>query len=375
MIIATENVRIRFLTSTPLDIRRGSGTYVGIHVLARALRELGHTVEIEGPRHRLPVYTAERLLYNRGLRPSGEFDLTVGFDMDGYRIASRGGRHVAALKGVVADEVRFERGITRLTMAMQARCERLHVHRAARVLCTSRYSAESARELYGLREMPAIVPELIDLREWRRLLGNSGTGCETPKLQGFHCQSLNCRVLFVGRLYRRKRVEVLLRAVAALGGRVPGLAVRIVGNGPCAPTLHRLARELKLDGAVTWLGDVSRAELAAEYNRADIFCLPSVQEGFGIVLLEAMAAGKAIVASRAAAIPEVVPHGCLVEPENPEALAEAIAGLARSPEARAAMGRSGAEWVAQFDAPLVARRFLEAAMGAVLLPAQRNRQE
>ena len=79
-------------------------------------RELGHEVAFETPRRHLPVYTAERLLFNRGLKPSAGFDLTVGFDMDGYRIATEAG-HVAALKGVIADEVRFERGLTRLTMA------------------------------------------------------------------------------------------------------------------------------------------------------------------------------------------------------------------------------------------------------------------
>ena len=103
-------MRIRFLTSTPLDIRRGSGTYVGIHVLARALQNLGHTVAFESPRHRLPVYTFQRLVFNRSLRPSAGFDLTVGFDMDGYRIAAGSPAHVASLKGVIADEVRFESG-------------------------------------------------------------------------------------------------------------------------------------------------------------------------------------------------------------------------------------------------------------------------
>jgi glycosyltransferase involved in cell wall biosynthesis len=170
-------------------------------------------------------------------------------------------------------------------------------------------------------------------------------------------------VLFVGRLYRRKRVDVLLRAAAALRGRIPNLEVRIVGHGPCAAPLRELARQLKLEGTVTWLGDVPRTTLAAEYNRAAVFCLPSVQEGFGIVLLEAMAASKPIVASRAAAIPEVAPHAALVEPDNPEALAAAIETLYRSPERRAAMAAEGARRVQQFDAPLVARRFLEAAAG------------
>jgi glycosyltransferase involved in cell wall biosynthesis len=343
-------VRLRFLTSTPLDIRRGSGTYVGMNVLARALGQLGHTVVFETPRRHFPVYTAERLVFNLGLRPSAEFDLTVGFDMDGYRIAGAG-RHVAALKGVIADEARFEQGAARLTMSAQARCERLHVERAGRVLVTSRYSAGRARELYGLTRPPAVVPELIDLGEWRGLLDRSpaaGTGFT---------------VLFVGRLYRRKRVDTLLRAAAALRG-IPGLAVRIVGTGPCGPDLRRLARDLRLEGTVAWLGDITRAELAREYNRADVFCLPSVQEGFGIVLLEAMAARKAIVASRAAAIPEVVPHAALVEPESPDALAAAVESLFRCPDRRAAIGREGARRVEQFDAGIVARAFLEAAAGA-----------
>jgi glycosyltransferase involved in cell wall biosynthesis len=347
IVLRVPQVRIRFVTSTPLDIERGSGTYVGIHVLAKALERLGHAVEFSTPRVHLPVYTLERLWFNRWLSPSQGFDLTVGFDMDGYRMA-RSPSHVASLKGVIADEVRFESGLTRLTMSMQARCERLHVERAARVLVTSRYSGERAREFYGLRELPAIVPELIDLAEWRRLL----------EVQPAHSRRFT--VLFVGRLYRRKRVDVLLRAAVALASRIPGLEIRIAGSGPCAPELHRFSRESKLDCTVVWLGGISRAELLAEYNRADVFCLPSVQEGFGIVLLEAMAAARPIVASRAAAIPEVAPHAVLVEPDNPEALAAAIEALYRSPETRAALAAAGAQWVEQFDAPRVALRFLEA---------------
>ena len=80
-------------------------------------------------------------------------------------------------------------------------------------------------------------------------------------------------------------------------------------------------------------------ELAAEYNRCHVFCLPSVQEGFGIVLLEAMAAGKPMVAARAGAIPEVAPHAALVEPDSAEALAAGIEMLYRSPERAVAVAR------------------------------------
>ena len=340
-------MRIRFLTGTPLDVRRGSGTYVGIHVLARALEGMGHTIEYETPRIHLPVYTAQRLLFNHQLRASDRWDLTVGFDMDGYRIAAGVPGHVASLKGIIADEVRFEAGFTRFTMGVQARCEALHVRRAQRVLVTSRYSAERAKEFYSPTRPPTIVPELIDLTEWRGLLAQHAA------------QPLNearFTVLFVGRFYRRKRVDVLLRAAAQVRDRIPGLAVRIVGNGPCTDTLHQLARDLRLDGTVTWLGDVSRGQLVAEYNGADVFCLPSVQEGFGIVLLEAMAAGKPIVAARAAAIPEVAPFAVLVAPDDVESLANGLEEVYRSSE----VGRAPADWVEQFDAARVARLFMEA---------------
>ena len=77
-----------------------------------------------------------------------------------------------------------------------------------------------------------------------------------------------------------------------------------------------------------------------------------------------MAAGKPIVAARAAAIPEVAPHATLVEPESAKSLAAGILALHGSPEARAAQSAKGLAWVEQFDAPLVARLFVDAVRGA-----------
>jgi glycosyltransferase involved in cell wall biosynthesis len=341
-------LKLRFLSSTPQDITRGSGTYVGITVLAEALRGLGHTVDIESPTRHFPVYTAERLWFNRHLKPSTTHDLTVGFDMDGYEIATNG-THVASLKGVIADEMRFETALTKVTMGIQERCERLHVQRASRVLVTSLYSRDCAWRLYGLEQQPAVVPELIDLAAWRKLLDAA------PKTR-----ASRFTILYVGRFYRRKRVNLLLEAAAQLQAVLPKLEVRIVGAGPCADEWRKLAAELNLGETVTWLGEISRADLAAEYNRADVFCLPSVQEGFGIVLLEAMAAGKPIVAARAGAIPEVAPHGTLVLAESSVLLAEGILKLHGAPEVRATQVAAGLQWVEKYDAANVARQFLDA---------------
>jgi glycosyltransferase involved in cell wall biosynthesis len=83
-----------------------------------------------------------------------------------------------------------------------------------------------------------------------------------------------------------------------------------------------------------------------------------VQEGFGVVFLEAMASGKAIVAARAGAVPEVVQFGLLVEPDNEEALAAGIDHLYRETDLRKSLAAAGKAFVTQFDAPVVGGMFL-----------------
>jgi glycosyltransferase involved in cell wall biosynthesis len=162
----------------------------------------------------------------------------------------------------------------------------------------------------------------------------------------------------VCRFYPRKRLHLLLRAAARLRERIPELEVRIAGGGPEWTKLNALWRQERLENTVKWLGDVSQDHLAHEYRQCDIFCLPSVQEGFGIVFLEAMAAGKPIVAVRAAAVPEVVEQGVLVEPESDEALAEAILALYGDAAKRVTLAEAGRSIVERYAAPRVARLFL-----------------
>jgi len=344
-------LRAAFITSTPLSVREGSGTFVGIATLADALRAMGVRVDVIAPSKQPPIFTAGRLLFNASLarRRWDDYDVTVGFDLDGYRIAGQTPRpHIAAIKGVIADEMRFERGLTRATMALQARLEARHVERADRVLTTSQYSAGQLKQFYGLTREPGVVPEMIDLAAWR----------ETLRQQGGARDPARFVVLCVCRLYRRKRVDLLLRAAAELRARIPGLELRIAGEGPELGTLQRLWRALELGPAVRWLGTLDRQQLAREYNRCDVFCLPSVQEGFGIVFLEAMAAACPIVAARAAAVPEVAPHALLVEPESHGALAEAVETLYHRPDLRQSIAAAGATRVEPYDAPRVAGVFL-----------------
>jgi glycosyltransferase involved in cell wall biosynthesis len=340
--------RLQFITAIPLSVERGSGCFVGIRTLLEGLRALGNQVELVTPSLHLPMFTAERILFNEQLRHRQfQADATVGFDLDGYGVAGRGGiPHIANIKGVLADAVPFESGLTRVSLALQARLEKLHAQRADCVITISRYCADRIEELYGVRNA-VVVPELIDLEGWRNLFARN----PAPPVQG------KFTVLCVCRFYPRKRVDVLLRAAALLAPRIPELAVRIVGAGWEEARLRALWRELRLESVVHWVGNASPDELAREYNTADVFCLPSVQEGFGIVFLEAMAAGKPIVAARAAAVPEVVTKGLLIEPDNVEALAEAIAVLYNDSGLRARLGEAGRSEVEQYEMKRVAQRF------------------
>jgi glycosyltransferase involved in cell wall biosynthesis len=155
----------------------------------------------------------------------------------------------------------------------------------------------------------------------------------------------------------------LLDAAARLRAIGPELDIRIVGKGPEWTALVAHHAALGLGDSVALLGDVSREQLADEYVNADLFCLPSVQEGFGIVFLEAMAAGLPVVACRAAAIPEVVLDGvtgALVPPRDPEALAGALAGLGRDSARARRLGDEGRRRVLDFAPARVAERFLDA---------------
>ena len=146
-------------------------------------------------------------------------------------------------------------------------------------------------------------------------------------------------VLFVGRLVPYKGVDVLLEAMRA----IPAVAL-LVGEGPQRATLQRVAETCGVADRVRFLGEVSNDELAALYRACDLLVLPSVtrQEAFGVVLLEAMAAGKPVVSTDLGTGTSFVNQnddtGLVVAPGDAEALHDAIGRLAADQTLRASMG-------------------------------------
>jgi len=350
-------MHIAFIDSWIQTIAEGSGTAAGIGGLQRALIARGHRVARLAPPIGWPNnLTARRLLFNLSLPPLLQrlhYDLVVGFDIDGWRYAStrRATPYIASIKGVIAEEMQHESGRVRMLFEFLSRLEGYNGRHADAVLTTSAYCRDAIEWHYRIAPSRVrLVPEGIDLARWR------GLAADEPR------SSDGATILCVARQYPRKQVADLLRALPAVRRAIPRARAIIAGDGPEHSALLNLADRLKLGGAVRFTGTLPDNELPRLYRRADLFCLPSVQEGFGIVFLEAMACGLPVVATSAAAIPEVVPAGragLLVPPGDSAALAAALIELLEDSSRRAAYGVYGQEHVQQYDWDRVAQVFLE----------------
>ncbi len=169
-------------------------------------------------------------------------------------------------------------------------------------------------------------------------------------------------VLAVGALVPPKGHEHLLAALPRLIGRVPRAHLVVAGEGPLRPALEAQATALGIAARVRLPGAVD--DLPGWFSSVDVVAMPSVQEGLGTSILDAMAASRAVVASRTGGIPEVVSdgvEGLLVPPADAAALADALADLLLDPSRAAALGRAGS---ARVDAEFQVERMVEETLDA-----------
>lgn len=161
------------------------------------------------------------------------------------------------------------------------------------------------------------------------------------------------RILMVSRIFQRKGVDILLQAFADLD---TDWELVIAGDGPFLETAKNLAAELGI--AVQFLGHVDKAQLPALYQSARIFVLPSSHENFPVVLLEALAAGCAIISTSGSGCPEVVGEaGILVEPGSPQALSRALAGLLADEQRLETLRHESLQRIEKFSWQNVAARY------------------
>ena len=165
-------------------------------------------------------------------------------------------------------------------------------------------------------------------------------------------------MVFVGRLQRFKGPEVLLRATAELFQRDPYRNLRVVicggasGNGSSVEDYRQLARELGIQHRVRFIPPRPPAELVAVYQAADIVAVPSYNESFGLVAVEAQASGTPVVAARVGGLPIVVRDGetgVLVRGHEPAAWADALGQLLDDDDLRIGMGETAVAHAATFS--------------------------
>src|SRR5919202_1210732 len=215
--------------------------------------------------------------------------------------------------------------------------------------------SSAAREFVG-EYFPAdyrIIPNGIDYERFHR---------RYPRLESL--AEGRPTVLFVGRLEKRKGLRFLLRAWPEVLRRHPEARLVVVGRGRPLEGYRRFAaRQGWSSNDVVFAGYVSDEDLPRYYQAADVFCAPNTgQESFGIVLLEAMAAGAPIVAADIPGYRDVVTHereGVLVETKNTGALADAICRLLANPSLRAAMREAGQAKALRYDWARVSGEVLE----------------
>lgn len=166
-------------------------------------------------------------------------------------------------------------------------------------------------------------------------------------------------VIMVGRLSPEKGVDTLLKAVALVVRDHPAFRLQVAGDGVCLPALREQAAGLRLNGNVDFLGE--RRDVPALLAQASAVVLPSYSEGISLALLEAMARGLPVVATRVGGNAEVVADGetgFVVPARSPEALADALVRLHRDPQQGRRMGEAGRRRVERhFDVRQMVREY------------------
>lgn len=166
---------------------------------------------------------------------------------------------------------------------------------------------------------------------------------------GMKSSSCNIKLISVSNLKKTKGLDLTLQALPSLLPKYPTLIYYIVGEGEERQNLENLVDALKLRNHVVFLGRLTHPEAMKEMAAADIFCLPSWQEGFGVVYIEAMAQGVPVIGVQGEGIEDVIIHGhngLLVRPQNVGDIAEALDSLLSDASYARRLAEAGRDTVA-----------------------------
>lgn len=255
------------------------------------------------------------------------------------------------LKGLPRTRIRHYLLYNPVTRWLATRQERACSRQASLILGISKYTASHVRRDLGVpADKVQVIPVPVDPE-----LFAPGEPRRHPRPY----------MLSVARLDRRKDFPTLLRAFRSVRRHVD-VELHIVGSGPERTALEHLVESMDLEEDVRFLGEVESPVLRDEYAGATLFALSSRQEGLGIVLLEAMAAGLPVVATDSGGSADPVVHdetGFLVAVGDSTGLADAMLRLLRDPELAQRMGEAGRERVMRHFSISVVHELLGSTIG------------
>ena len=232
------------------------------------------------------------------------------------------------------------------------------VLRAAQVLTGSEFSRRAIIKAYGVDDAKVTVVPNAAGPEYRPI---SRAAAASEIAERFSLPTPF--ILSVGDLQPRKNQIGLIEAFARLVRAYPQLKHRLAIAGKAAwlaDRVYQAARESGVADRIQFLGFVTDLDLLQLYNACDLFVFPSLYEGFGLPVLEAMACGRAVACSSAAALPEVVDSAAILfDPNSADEMARAMADLLLDAELRGRMERLGQSRAAQFNWQSTAQRTLE----------------
>lgn len=169
-------------------------------------------------------------------------------------------------------------------------------------------------------------------------------------------------ILYVGSLIKIKGVNYLIESMSQVARRFPEYRLVIIGEGPELQSLKSLGQKLEIANAIAFVGTQTPIQVRDWMQQASLLVLPSLEEGLGVVLLEALACGTPCVGTSVGGIPDVITPevGVLVPPADPSALAEAMLGVLAEPERWALLSRNARRWVEQqFDWDIIAKKIIQ----------------
>lgn len=369
-------MNICFVSPEYFPISGGTGAYV--YYISRQLQELGHNVHVIA-RHRVnstKVVDGVNVNYIKGVgspltkywrfarstpKKLEELHKKVGFDVihanlplvPSFAIPNETGSVLISTvhstwKGEAEAIKRGgrrrlnpnEKLMLRFSSPLRFYEKRL-MKRSDALIAVSRYTRKELVELYGVAEEKIhVIYNGVDVQKFKNL----GEGVDLRRELGI--EEGQKVILCVGRLYYRKGLTTLLRSIPRVVQKSADVRVLISGEGfkRNKENLQELAEKLKIDDSVTFLGYFPDERLPELYATADLFVLPALYENFPFAILEAQSTGLPVISTKVGGIPEFLinnKNGLLVDPGDPEQLAQAILILLRDLALAEQLGRCG----------------------------------